>query len=92
MSGQSAVGFFGLEFVQWSVVGRLVAQSAVAFHLLSNNQPWSDAFLAEWGVDFDDSGRKKDLNVIVIVVGVVVVGVFVEREAGSDAITNGTTA
>ena len=46
-SGQSAVGIFGCEFVQWSVVGWSVACSAVTFHLLSNNQPWSDAFLAE---------------------------------------------
>ena len=29
LSGQLAVGFFGHEFVQWSVVGRSVAQSVV---------------------------------------------------------------
>ena len=28
-SGQSAVGFFGREFVQWSVVGRSIARSVV---------------------------------------------------------------
>ena len=29
LSGQSAVGFFGREFVQWSVVGRSIARSVV---------------------------------------------------------------
>jgi hypothetical protein len=38
------------------------------------------------GVDFEASGGKKDLKVVVVVVfGVIVVGVFVEREAGGDA-------
>ena len=44
------------------------------------------------GVNFDDSGGKKYLNVIVIVFGVVVIGVFVKSEEDGDAITNGTTA
>ena len=34
-------------------------------------------------VDFDDSGGKKDSNVVVVVVGVAVVGVFDEREAAA---------
>ena len=37
-------------------------------------------------VDFDDSEGKKDLNVVIVVAGVVVVGVFVEREASGNAI------
>jgi len=76
--------------VSWSI-GELVGGQLVGWwsdgwsDLLCNNQHWSDAFLAEWGVDFDSFiGGKKDYKAAVVGV-VVFVSVFVKREAGGDA-------